>query len=203
MELSVHDLVNIESGSDLLFTKPKSNWVKTALERAPFVVVRRAPIKDNFIPVGIRGSVRSERLAALLPANRIKKRVTPEQIAQKRDWIHRDKDIFKHLNEIENIMENHSICWGPVGSVGFELASNVSTVTENSDIDIIIRYTPSLSSLLAKKLMNKLKRIPIHIDVQVEAKVGSFSLKEFACSAQNKVMFRTINGPILKSVQEI
>jgi phosphoribosyl-dephospho-CoA transferase len=59
------------------------SWVFPALLETSFVVVRRAAMTGNRIPVGIRGQERSQRSAAWCPANAIEQIVTPADLLQR------------------------------------------------------------------------------------------------------------------------
>jgi len=202
MELKVHDLIQIRSENDLIYHTIKPDWVDGSIRRAPFVVLRRAHSEDDCIPIGIRGTNRDERYAAFVHVNDIVDMYTPEKIAQARDWIHCDRGIFSCLEQIKKLMDDKNIDWGPVGSVGFELVSKVPTVNDKSDIDIIIRHTSQLTPVLAKEIMNELNQLPVSTDVQVETLEGSFSLQEYAFSKGEPILFKTKNGPLLKSVSK-
>jgi|SRR5690625_215361 len=200
MELKVHDLIQINSANDLMYHTKKPNWVDASIKRAPFVVIRRVHSEGGFIPVGIRGTRRDERFAAFVHVNNIVDTFSPEQIAQARDWIHHDKEIFFYLEQIENIMNDNAIDWGPVGSVGFELVSKVPTVNDKSDIDLIIRHPSTLTPELAKEIVDELNQLPVLTDIQVETVEGSFSLKEYAYCKGKPILLKTKNGPLLKNV---
>lgn len=200
MELNVHDLLRINPGTELIYHTQEPDWVRESLERAPFVVVRRGHMKEKFIPVGIRGSTRSERFPALLSMDDIIQRVTPEQIAEDRNWIHDDKEIYHYLEEFRKLMNDKSIVWGPIGSVGFELVSGVSTVTTNSDIDIIFRYNSTITPSYSRQLITELDKFPVNVDIQVETEEGAFSLQEYAYSDGKPILFKTMDGPLLRNV---
>lgn len=203
MDLSVHDIIQIHSVEDVIYDKPKPSWVTTSLKKAPFVVVRRAPVENGFVPVGIRGATRSERFPAFVHTEKIKKVVTPEQIIREKKWHLFDHQIFKYLEKIDEIMKAKSVIWGVVGSVGFELVSKVATVHDKSDIDILVRDTPRLTKEVSKQLIEALKNIPVKTDVQVETKDGSFSLYEYANANGKPILFKTKDGPILKEITDL
>jgi phosphoribosyl-dephospho-CoA transferase len=78
MDIRVHDLLRINDIDHLITTSPKPEWVHESLLHAPFVVVRRAPIQNGNIPIGIRGKSQGERFAAFLPKEAVAECVTPE-----------------------------------------------------------------------------------------------------------------------------
>lgn len=200
MELITHDLVKLRDSRDLILDLPKPEWVDEALERAPLVVVRRAPLINNVIPVGIRGSNRDKRFAAAVLYSNIIERITPEQLAISKVWR-----TNKHIQEtkmvnvlefVDSILVEHGLSWGPTGSTGFELASGVPTVTENSDLDIVIRASKYLPVKTAKQLIEKLMQASIKVDIQLETPNGSVALAEYA-GGGSSILLRTIYGPRL------
>lgn len=200
MELRVNDLLKINTVNDLIGDFTECPWINEAVKRAPFVVVRRAPLINNMVPVGIRGDNRSQRLAATVLYSNITEIITPEELAYGKLWrtnrhISRT-EMLKTLEAVDSIFKGYNIIWGPTGSVGFELASGVETVTETSDLDIIARTPSFLPINTAKDITKELLKMPIKIDIQLETSKGSIALSEYARGDGN-VLLRAINGPRL------
>ncbi len=200
MELRVNDLLKINIDEDIIGDFHSSPWVYKALEVAPYVVVRRAPIINNIVPVGIRGNNRSQRQAAKVLFNNSIEIVTPEALATKKKWRTNkhleETKMLKTLEKVESTLKNYNLVWGPTGSVGFELASGIETVTCNSDLDIIIRAQNILPINIAEEIIKQLSNLPINIDIQLEIPKGSIALAE--CTKNNiKIVLRTISGPKL------
>ncbi|HHW37251.1 MAG TPA: malonate decarboxylase holo-ACP synthase [Bacillales bacterium] len=200
MELNPHDLLQIKEVTDLISYTTIPEWVEGALNNAPFVVVRRVHAPKGLCAIGVRGSTRSERFGAFLDINKIVKRIKPEQLVDERNWKNNTKEIFRCLDQIDNILKKYSLSWGPAGSVGFELASGKDTVTEKSDVDIIIHTTEGLPLEIAKEIKQEFDNIPYRPDVQVEFEEGAFSLIEYIQSEGKSILLRTANGPMLKRV---
>jgi len=167
--------------------------------QAPYTVVRRAAIVEGSIPVGIRGQYRHERFATLLSDRMIAEVISPEQLVRQKKWKQAPRydqlAILKVLDDLDQLFQLYHFAWGPVGSVGFELASGVSVVKDNaSDLDIILRlpYFPSLE--IAKQLVAELTRIPVRIDVQLDLPIGSVSLAEYS-NGGKRLLLRSIYGP--------
>jgi phosphoribosyl-dephospho-CoA transferase len=198
MVIKPHDLLEIKGVEDLICYSNIPEWVETALTIAPYVVVRRARAPEGLVAVGVRGSMRNERFAAFLPANQIVSRITPEQLALGKKWRNYSKEIFHYLERVSKLMNNYSLMWGPGGSIGFELASGKETVKATSDIDVIIRFSEGFTTQLAQDIKAGLEIIPVHVDVQVEALEGAFSLSEYVVSEGKSILIRTMDGPILK-----
>lgn len=201
MELKVHDLIQIDSSDDIFSYTKEPNWLERSIKKAPFVVVRRAYSESDFVPVGIRGKNRNERFAAFLNVNNIKTYYTPEQIVKNENWLLYSQKIFSYIEYIKQVMNKNNLIWGLVGSVGFELISNVPMVNKNSDIDLIIRYTPCLTPSLSRFIINYLDKLPIQVDIQVETNFGSFALQEYAYANGKPILFKTRSGPILKHIK--
>ncbi|GIN93847.1 phosphoribosyl-dephospho-CoA transferase [Siminovitchia terrae] len=200
MELKPHDLLEIYCAKDLISYDSLPEWAKASIDAAPFVVVRRARPAPGFAAVGIRGSKRSERFAAFLPIDRIKRKVTPEDLAKEQKWREQDKEIFRHLEKVAHLMNHHSLEWGIAGSLGFELASGKETTTNSSDIDLVIRFNDQFTFKLAKKIKNELEKMKVRVDVQVETRYGAFSLFEYADCENRPILLRTMDRPMLKKI---
>jgi hypothetical protein len=86
---------------------------------------------------------------------------------------------------------------GPGGSTGFELASGSPTVTETSDLDIVIRAPEPFDRAFARSICIQLEGALARVDVLVEAPSCGFSLDEYAHSQLDKVLVRTRTGRIV------
>ncbi len=193
-DLLPHDLVEIVSPEALVSGAPRPAWLSASLERAPFVVVRRAGRRGALVPVGVRGSSRGERFAAWLPAARTLHRVRPEDLALRRGWLGREAPQLSALCVVEALMAAHGLPWGPVGSVGFELGTGVACVTPDSDVDLVARTPAPLSREDARRLHAALAALPVRIDVQLETPRGGVALSEYAAGGP-RVVLRTLDGP--------
>lgn len=172
-------------------------WAKSSLRTVPFVVVRRAPIEGEWIPIGIRGKARHEQYAGFLKLSQVKNVTKPETIA--------DKDLWKSavrripvLDEIQVIMKRQGIPWGPTGSVGFELVTNHAVIHEKSDIDLILKCEAPIDLQVSKILYKELSLLPIRIDAIIEMPYGAYALAEYA-KAERLILLRTKKGPKLVS----
>lgn len=200
MGLKVNDLLKINDVSDLIGDFTDAPWINEAVKRAPLVVVRRAPLIEDVVPVGIRGTNRSERCAAAVLYSSIVQTIMPEQLTEGKPWRTnkhiRKTHIFKTLEIVDSILEGYGMVWGPTGSAGFELASGVETVTDTSDLDIIIRVESFLSVKTAQDITEGLSKVTAKMDIQLETPKGSVALAEYA-RGNSPVLVRTFNGPKL------
>jgi phosphoribosyl-dephospho-CoA transferase len=189
-----HDLLRIVPPS----LRDAPAWVEAALIRAPLVVVRRAPLENDRIPVGIRGSTRSERFGTWIEKSRILEVTTPEDLRAVKP--ERDLPAFALLNAIIPVCNTTALDWGPAGSTAFELASRQPTVTATSDLDLIMRMPTPMQMTDARTLFETLSQAAfaqhIRIDIQIETPCGAFALAEFARPHQH-ILLRHPNGPRL------
>ncbi|MGF6232649.1 phosphoribosyl-dephospho-CoA transferase [Inquilinus ginsengisoli] len=173
------------------------DWAAASLITAPWVVVRRALPFDGLLPVGIRGSGRSERCAAWLSPGAVVERRTPEDLAAARAWQgHRrlaEIPALAALDAVATLLDGWN--WGPAGSVGFEFATGQPTANSDSDLDIILRASSRLGSGEARRLLTALATLPIRADVAMETPLGACSLAEIA--AGGLAVVKTPTGPRL------
>ncbi len=141
---TTHDLIRPLEPIALTADAPAPSWLGPALERAPWVVIRRGPVWDGMIPVGARGSARHQRFAAFLSVAEIAERLSPEDLGDSRYAIElkrRDAvPALAALARVAPILACRGFRWGPGGSVGFEIATGVATATASSDLDLILRH---------------------------------------------------------------
>ncbi|USA54438.1 malonate decarboxylase holo-ACP synthase [Acinetobacter sp. C32I] len=154
------------------------DWaVQVLFENKP-VVVRRAITNMHTVAVGIRGKQRNQRFAAEMPTHAIEKKVSPESL------IDKDLASFPHLQRqlqrIYKTMQSFALPWGYTGSVGYELATGFKTVSENSDVDLLIRTEQFISQAEAKIMLTALEDLDINIDVQLQTPLGGVALREWA-----------------------
>ncbi|SDI42979.1 malonate decarboxylase holo-ACP synthase [Alteribacillus bidgolensis] len=200
MEIKPHDLLQFTTKNDLRMEENPPEWAIDAIGHMPYVVVRRAPIVHNHIPVGIRGKERGHRLAAEIPLEKIKARCSPEFIVENRLWKHLKKErrllpVLNALNSIQDVFQSYQLKWGITGSAGYELVTEVPAVSPSSDLDIIIR-TDGITEKTARDLYKDLNYFTFRIDVHVEGAYGAFALSEYV-NKMGKIMLRTKNGPFL------
>lgn len=192
MQPQPHDLLWGITLSDINSQVP--NWVRDVLQRGDPVVVRRAATRRGIIPVGIRGEERYQRYKLEMPIKIISKIMTPEQLRNV------DLKCFPHLakelQRVHQIMQKFPYVWGYTGSVGFELATGHSTVTEQSDIDLLIRTPKYLNKVDAKNLLDLLEQTALPLDIQLQTPHGGVALKEWA-REYGKVLLKRNHGAIL------
>ena len=191
--LIVHDLLKVNSAGVTALCGA-ANFSSLPLKYFPFVVVRRAPQKDDLIPVGIRGMERHERCAAWLDPKHIVARVTPECI-EPCPFLP-DRPAFKAFLKLKQQWRDVNLMWGPGGSLGFELVSGCQVVREKSDLDLVVRANSRLSPDCLRTLARLGDDMPCAVDVQVETLHGAFSPAEYMRGSA-RCLLRTIHGPRL------
>jgi len=181
-----HDLIRLREPNVLTVNAPMPAWVEPALRLAPWVVVRRGYVRDGVMPVGVRGPARQQRYAAFLEVAKIEKRLSPEDMTALHYAMYRIRGdavpALGALARIAPILERRGHRWGPGGSVGFELATGLSTATVSSDLDVILRRDRQLERNEAFDLQAALAEAaaPARIDVIVETPCGGVSLADLA-----------------------
>lgn len=192
--LKPHDLLRIAPSS----WSDAPAWVEAALIRAPFAVVRRAPFSNGRIPIGLRGSTRSERFGTWVDENQVLNTTKPEDLLAIEP--RRDLPAFALLRQIIPICSATALPWGPTGSAGFELASGMPTLSETSDLDLVIRMPTPMRETDATALFDTLTQAArtqhIRIDIQAETPNGAFSLAEYA-RPHRHILLRHADGPRL------
>ena len=192
LELEAHDLLWGMTVDFLAEDAPL--WVKEVLQRGDPVVVRRAITSVDQVAVGVRGQFRHQRYAGQMPRSAISRQLKPESLT------HVDTKQFEHLAErlqtIFSIMKNFSGCWGYTGSFGFELATGVKTVTQQSDIDLLIRAEQPFEKKQAIELLETFQQAGLNVDIQLQLPQGGLALKEWAGNS-GKVLLKRADGAVL------
>ena len=198
---AVHSLLRLSGAETLEWESDPPEWAPETLRRAPFVVMRRPPPRSESLPVGVRGSARSQRAAAWISAGAVQECITPQMLAARRAWRQRRDSItpaVAALEEVAAIFDGHGLAgrWGPGGSVGFELASGVPSTTPNSDLDIVLGAAASMARAEAARLHADLSALTVRIDVLLETPNGAVALAEYANSV-DRMLLRSAQGPRL------
>jgi phosphoribosyl-dephospho-CoA transferase len=200
MGLIPHDLLRLRDPRDLVYRAPPPSWSDEVLSQVPWVVVRRAPFENELIPVGIRGKNRSERFAAFAHATTVVQCVSPKDLVSCQAWREaarrEELPALRALPKIQMALQALGLSWGPVGSVGFELATAFPAANCSSDLDLIIRLNDLLVPRVAEELVAVIEDAGARVDVLLETKAGAIALAEYVRTGPNLVL-RTVNGPRL------
>lgn len=180
--------------SDALPTGAPAWAVAIAQAGLPVVVRRAVPTSDR-IPVGLRGTTRAERMAALLEPSAVRRQISPEALRVSSDC--RDLPVCSTLAFIEPLLDDLGLPWGPTGAAGYELASGWPALHAGSDLDLLIRCATPLSRDQARALLTSLQGQALcRLDILLETPLGGVALADWAGDAP-RVLLKTTAGPRL------
>ena len=80
MPARIHDLLEIDAERFLQAYSTVPAWVAESLRQTPFAVVRRGPVTDKEIPIGVRGAHRNERWAGGCHPSLVNEILTPQTL---------------------------------------------------------------------------------------------------------------------------
>lgn len=201
VQVRPHDLVWFQ-GSRAIVPERIPLWVQESLSNVPVAVVRRASHDGKKIPIGIRGSFREQRFAAVISSDSIVKTVSPERLCVEHCIPRRSRygeiPALRGFQDVLTLWKKIELPWGPTGSVGFELGTGCEVATPQSDLDLIVRVPKRLSRDDAKRMLAELSGVGVPVDVQLETPSGVVAIKEY-CSVEEgqEILLRTIHGPVL------
>jgi len=183
---------------DLLWGMPVSAlpadapaWCVEVISFGHPVVARRALVGVGQVAVGVRGRSRDQRYGAVMDVADIQRRIQPEQlvsIAGAQDW-----PALRALQQIHPVMTALGLPWGVVGSAGFELASGVSALHQDSDLDLILRTPQFFDRQAAVQLLDALEGSACRIDLQLQTPLGAVALREWA-GPSRQVLLKAADG---------
>ena len=195
-----HDLLRPRAVGDVIAAGDLPAWATTALATAGLVVVRRARVPAGLVAVGVRGPLRHQRLAAMLPCCAIVERIAPERLAAEASWGPTPGrariPALAASKPVGALLRGLGLAWGPAGSVGFELATGTPAARPDSDLDLLVRCPSPWPLAAARYALARLDRLAVPVDVQIETPVGSVALREYA-RGRAPVLLRTLDGPRL------
>ncbi|CAB3797565.1 Phosphoribosyl-dephospho-CoA transferase [Paraburkholderia caffeinitolerans] len=194
-----HDLLRL---ARLTPVPDEPAWVREAFARAPFAVVRRAQAASGFVAAGLRGGARGERFGTWIDVEDIESSASPESLLATAPSSGRTAlTAFVALASLrESPGPLRDFVWGPTGSAGFELATQVSTLTESSDLDLLIRMPQRSHATTIQALAATLARAAQHagtrVDAQLETPAGSVALAELLqwATGKTRVLARASDG---------
>lgn len=195
IEARPHDLVRLSRPLEVV-PEGAPPWVANALRAAPWVVVLRASSSQGRVAVGVRGAARSHRFAMRIHDTVVMEVLTPEDLTMRIAELKRALPATRALRALSALLANAAVPWGPIGSVGFELASGVPAVTLSSELDVLIRPVGLPARAWMMRLHVALQRLPARVDCQVETDDGALALCELVSGARD-VLLRTPTGPRL------
>ncbi|SEI52944.1 phosphoribosyl-dephospho-CoA transferase [Azotobacter beijerinckii] len=171
-------------------------WAAEVLAAGRPVVVRRAPARDGWIAVGVRGHGREQRHAAWMPRAAIRRRVQPEQLTGggEREGVCAPLRALALLQpQLDALCRQRGLAWGVTGGAGYQLATGVTVLGEHSDLDLLLRVPRPLERRQALALLERLEQLPCRVDLQLETPAGAVALREWAGSA-SQVLLKACSG---------
>ena len=185
--MNAHDLLWGMTPAQLPADAPA--WVRDAISAGHPVVVRRALAEPGYVAVGVRGRLREQRFATVMPIVAVQRRVTPQDL---RNVISsRDLPALRALDQLRPVLAQQD--WGVTGSAGFELASGIEALHAKSDLDLILRTPEPLERNAAGDLLALLESAECAVDLQLQTPFGAVALREWA-SESRRVLLKTTHG---------
>lgn len=173
-------------------------WVVEVVSMGHPLVVRRAQVDEGLVAVGVRGRSRDQRFAAVLKLSDITRQVKPEQLVEAVDKVEPAWPALRALKQIRPVLDAVGLPWGIAGSAGFELATGIKVLHQDSDLDLILRADRFFSRELAAELVEALEGASCRIDLQLQTPFGAVALREWAGSAR-QVLLKADDGARLVS----
>ncbi|QJI31546.1 malonate decarboxylase holo-ACP synthase [Pseudomonas sp. ADAK18] len=164
-------------------------WVLEVLSAGHPVVVRRAIAQVGHVAVGVRGRLREQRFAAVMPIAAVQRRVVPEALCGV--ISPRDLPALQALNQLRPVLARER--WGVTGSAGFELASGIEALHATSDLDLILRTPTRLDRGDAEDLLAILDTAVCAVDLQLQTPFGAVALREWA-GPSRRVLLKNASG---------
>ncbi|KAE9649646.1 malonate decarboxylase holo-ACP synthase [Pseudomonas sp. PB105] len=164
-------------------------WAVDAISAGHPVVVRRALAEPGEVAIGVRGRLREQRFAAVMPMAAVRRRVVPE--ALRAVISTRDLPALQALQQVRPVLGQAS--WGVSGSAGFELASGIEALHAMSDLDLILRAPEPLDRNDARALLEQLDKAACSVDLQLQTPFGAVALREWA-GPSRRVLLKTVSG---------
>ena len=169
-------------------------WVLAVIGAGQPVVVRRALAEPGYVAVGVRGRLREQRFAAVMPVAAVQRRVTPEALCGV--ISPRDLPALRALDQLRPVLAQEA--WGVTGSAGFELATGIDALHAQSDLDLLLRAPERLDRGDAEALLAILDTAPCAVDLQLQTPYGAVALREWAGPSQ-RVLLKSASGAHLVS----
>ena len=185
--VNAHDLLWGMTPAQLPADAPA--WVRAAISAGHPVVVRRAVVDSGYVAVGVRGRLREQRFAAVMPLVAVQRRVVPQDL---RSAVSpRDLPALRALDQLRPVLAQQD--WGVTGSAGFELASGIEALHAKSDLDLMLRTPEPLERNAARDLLALLDSAECTVDLQLQTPFGAVALREWAGESR-RVLLKTTHG---------
>lgn len=198
MELRVHDFVWITK-NPVFRPLDAPAWVAEVLAKSRVVVVRRAAAPPGWLSVGIRGPARHQRHSCFLRRDGVESYQSPEFLAASKSskaFSHssRGLPVWNALKLVSDCVTKRKFIWGPIGSVGYGLATGMDVLTDISDLDIIVRLSAAPNLEILKEFRQALRFDGLRADITLESSIGGVDLNEYL-NRPDSSLIKTSRGP--------
>ncbi|MFD8693873.1 phosphoribosyl-dephospho-CoA transferase MdcG domain-containing protein [Kitasatospora purpeofusca] len=182
-------------------------WARQVLRAHPWVTVARAPsvagspvdtphpvrctrdvsaAAETWIPVTVRGPERGQRLDALAPRAAVARTLRPEQLPDRLGLLPPGRTAaipaLAVLPAAGQLIADHRLAWGPIGAIGYELATGEPVAGPLSPLRVVLRAPQPVSRRDALQLRRALSRLRVPIQAELETRHGAVLLAEYAAS---------------------
>ncbi|MER7704309.1 phosphoribosyl-dephospho-CoA transferase MdcG domain-containing protein [Kitasatospora sp. NPDC097605] len=205
----VHDLLLMQCPSSLrpLDGGPLPDWARQVLRAHPWVTVGRAPAvtgapvdtphpvrctrdvsaaPETWLPVTVRGPQRGQRLDALAPRAAVARTLRPEQLPGRLALLSPERvaaiPALTVLPLAGQLIADHRLAWGPIGAIGYELATGEPVAGPLSPLRLVLRAPQPVSRRDALHLRRALSRLRVPVQAELETRHGAVLLAEYAAS---------------------
>lgn len=185
--MNAHDLLWGMTPAHLPADAPA--WVRDAISAGHPVVVRRARAEPGYVAVGVRGRLREQRFATVMPLLAVQRRVKPQDLRSVSSS--RDLPALRALDQLRPVLAQQD--WGVTGSAGFELASGIEALHAQSDLDLMLCTPEPLERNAARNLLALLDTTECAVDLQLQTPFGAVALREWAGESR-RVLLKTTHG---------
>jgi phosphoribosyl-dephospho-CoA transferase len=200
MVLRAHDLVWIRTEAAFV-PDDAPMWVSDILKRTRLAVVRRSAAPEGCVSIGIRGNLRHQRYSTFARSVDVTLHHTPESLAPELDSLEAEGigytlPAWRALRAVTLFFGKSRFVWGPVGSVGFHLATGLDVLTVESDLDVVLRFTVAPDRMQLEDFKRVIDGLEVRVDALLEGPAGAVSLEEFL-QRPDRLLIKTETGPRL------
>ncbi|MEV7598343.1 phosphoribosyl-dephospho-CoA transferase MdcG domain-containing protein [Kitasatospora sp. NPDC089797] len=185
-----HDLLLLRHPGALRPLDPDGppSWATRTLRAHPWVTVARAPSvtgsRELWVPVTVRGPQRGQRFDAMAPRSTVARILRPDQLVDRLDLLPPRRvaaiPALAALRAVTGLLADRPLTWGPIGAVGYELASGEPVAGPLGPLRLLLRSLVWLSRREASHLWRELRRLEVEIDAEMEIRNHVVRLDRYA-----------------------
>lgn len=199
MDYAPHTLVSFQYLEALEET---SDWVLQdyLLKEKIWAVVRRAPHRKGWVPVGLRGAMRHQRFGTWILKSDICDVKTPwqwEVDTLKSSFSHhvRGHILAETFLNLVDVFDKYQ--WGLAGSFGYSYFTQENAIHDLSDLDVLLDAPTYIAPDSFNDIVLWCEQQPCFIDIQMITPLGGVSLKEWVQHTTPQILVKTNEGPKL------